>query len=167
MENPFDEEKKMRPTLLTVLCILTFIGSGWGILSHLFSLLTAGMVDSSIQMEQYTNMMDSMGGDSGSSFLSGLMSSSMEILQATALYAKQIAISGLVLSVISLLGSIFMYRLQRIGFYLYVAAQIVMLFVLPVFAGFSWLAISSMLFSGVVTAVFIILYGINLKYLRN
>ena len=28
MENPFNVEKPVRPTFLTVLCILTFIGSG-------------------------------------------------------------------------------------------------------------------------------------------
>lgn len=37
MENLDEQmiEKKGRPTFLTVLCILTFIGSGWGIISSL------------------------------------------------------------------------------------------------------------------------------------
>ena len=39
MENPFETEKAVRPTFLTVLCILTFIGSGWGTVSNLFSLI--------------------------------------------------------------------------------------------------------------------------------
>ena len=32
MENPFEEQQNQfqRPTFLLVLCILTFIGSGWG-----------------------------------------------------------------------------------------------------------------------------------------
>lgn len=39
MENPFEEQQNQfqRPTFLLVLCILTFIGSGWGTLSNLFS----------------------------------------------------------------------------------------------------------------------------------
>ena len=42
MENPFEEQqnKLQRPTFLLVLCILTFIGSGWGTLSNLFSVFT-------------------------------------------------------------------------------------------------------------------------------
>ena len=52
MENPFEEQqnKLQRPTFLLVLCILTFIGSGWGTLSNLFSVFTAGLTDSSMQM---------------------------------------------------------------------------------------------------------------------
>ncbi len=38
MENPFNVEKPVRPTFLTVLCILTFIGSGWGLINNLFQL---------------------------------------------------------------------------------------------------------------------------------
>ena len=38
MENPFSAERPVRPTFLTVLCILTFIGSGWGLISNLFQL---------------------------------------------------------------------------------------------------------------------------------
>ena len=43
MENPFEEQQNQfqRPTFLLVLCILTFIGSGWGTLSNLFSVFTA------------------------------------------------------------------------------------------------------------------------------
>ncbi|MFR5958710.1 MAG: hypothetical protein ACLUHA_03330, partial [Bacteroides stercoris] len=37
----------------------------------------------------------------------------------------------------SLLGAILMFQLRRIGFYFYTAAQILMLFVLPYFAGFN------------------------------
>ncbi len=53
MENPFEEQQNQfqRPTFLLVLCILTFIGSGWGTLSNLFSVFTAGLTDSSMQME--------------------------------------------------------------------------------------------------------------------
>ena len=39
MENPFGVERPVRPTFLTVLCILTFIGSGWGLLNNLFQLV--------------------------------------------------------------------------------------------------------------------------------
>ena len=127
MENPFEEKQMKRPTFLTVLCILTFIGSGWGILSELFSLITAGMMNQSVQMEQYSQAMDQLA-DSGvsSSFLSGLLSSSQEVIQASMMYRTQIAVCGLILSVISLIGAVLMFRLKRIGFYFYTAAQVLM-----------------------------------------
>ena len=55
MENPFEEQQngRRRPVFLTVLCILTFIGSGWGVLSNLFSIFTADALNEShIRMEQ-------------------------------------------------------------------------------------------------------------------
>lgn len=167
MENPFQENKLSRPTFLTVLCILTFIGSGWGILSQLFALLGSSLVDSSTQIEQYSAAMDSIEDAGTASFLSGLLSSSQEVLQATLMYARQIAVISLVLSTLSLLGAILMFKLRRIGFWIYSAAQVLMLFVTPYFAGFSMLIVVGMLFSALFTILFIILYAVNLKYMRR
>ena len=160
MENPFEEKQMKRPTFLTVLCILTFIGSGWGILSELFSLITAGMMNQSVQMDQLA--------DSGvsSSFLSGLLSSSQEVIQASMMYRTQIAVCGLILSVISLIGAVLMFRLKRIGFYFYTAAQVLMLGITPIFIGFSLITITSLIFSAIFALLFIILYAVNLKYMK-
>lgn len=166
MENPFEENKMKRPTFLTVLCILTFIGSGWGVLSQLFSLFTAGMVDSNVQMEQYSNMVENMENSGTASFLSGFLSSTQEVLQATMMHAKEIAIISLILSVFSLCGAILMFNLKRIGFYFYTVAQILMLFVTPYFAGFSMIVITGMIFSAIFAVLFIILYSLNFKYMR-
>ena len=164
MENPFEEQqnKLQRPTFLLVLCILTFIGSGWGTLSNLFSVFTAGLTDSSMQMEHYSSMLK--GGDSA--VLSDILSSTMASLQATFVHAKEIAVINLVLSVISLLGAILMFQLRRIGFYFYTAAQILMLFVLPYFAGFNFMVLAGMLFSAIFAVIFIVMYALNLKYMR-
>lgn len=167
MENPFEEKQNspVRPTFLLVICILTFIGSGWSVLSNLFSIFTSGMMDSSLQMEQYSNMMGNIEGTASSSFLTGFLNSSMEVLQATAAHAREIAVMQLVLSVISLLGGIMMFQLRRFGFYLYTAAQILALFVLPYFAGFSTLVVIGMLWSAFISLIFIILYAVNLRYM--
>lgn len=167
MENPFEEKQNspVRPTFLLVICILTFIGSGWSVLSNLFSIFTSGMMDSSLQMEQYSNMMGNIEGSASSSFLTGFLNSSMEVLQATAAHAREIAVMQLVLSVISLLGAIIMFQLRRFGFYLYTAAQILALFVLPYFAGFSTLVVIGMLWSAFISLIFIILYAVNLRYM--
>ena len=158
MENPFEEQqnKLQRPTFLLVLCILTFIGSGWGTLSNLFSVFTAGLTNSSMQMEHYSSMLNGM----------DILSSTMASLQATFVHAKEIAVINLVLSVISLLGAILMFQLRRIGFYFYTAAQILMLFVLPYFAGFNFMVLAGMLFSAIFAVIFIVMYALNLKYMR-
>lgn len=169
MENPFEEQqnKLQRPTFLLVLCILTFIGSGWGTLSNLFSVFTAGLTDSSMQMEHYSSMLNGMDQGAGSAVLSDILNSTMASLQATFVHAREIAVVSLVLSVISLLGAILMFQLRRLGFYLYTAAQILALFVLPYFAGFSMYVLIVMFFSGLISLLFIILYAVNLKYMTR
>ena len=166
MENPFETNQLKRPTFLTVLCILTFIGSGWGVLSQLFSLLFTNLVDVSAQTEQLNSMMDNMESGAGTSFLSGILSSSQEVMQATMMHAKSIAVISLVLSLLSLCGAILMFSLRRIGFYIYTVAQLLLLFVVPYFAGFSMIVVMGMLFSALFTVVFIILYALNLKAMR-
>ena len=166
MENPFETNQLKRPTFLTVLCILTVIGSGWGVLSQLFSLLFTNLVDVSAQTEQLNTMMDNMESGAGTSFLSGILSSSQEVMQATMMHAKSIAVISLVLSLLSLCGAILMFSLRRIGFYIYTVAQLLLLFVVPYFAGFSMIVVMGMLFSALFTVVFIILYALNLKAMR-
>ena len=162
MENPFEEQqnKLQRPTFLLVLCILTFIGSGWGTLSNLFSVFTAGLTDSSMQMEHYSSMLNGMDQGAGSAMLSDILNSTMASLQATFVHAREIAVVSLVL------GAILMFQLRRLGFYLYTAAQILMLFVLPYFAGFNFMVLAGMLFSAIFAVIFIVMYALNLKYMR-
>ena len=107
MENPFDEQQRpiQRPTFLMVLCILTFIGSGWGVLSNLYSVFTSGLMDNAtLHMEQYSNMVNELEDQSSASFMSGFFNSSMGVLRATAEHAREIAILSLVLNLVSLLG---------------------------------------------------------------
>ena len=99
--------------------------------------------------------------------LSDILNSTMASLQATFVHAREIAVVSLVLSVISLLGAILMFQLRRLGFYLYTAAQILALFVLPYFAGFSMYVGMVMFFSGLISLLFIILYAVNLKYMTR
>ena len=170
MENPFEKQQcvRLRPVFLTVLCILTFIGSGWGILSNLFSIFTADMLnDNYIQMEQYSTLMGEVEDKGLPSFWANFLTSSMEMAQVAMVYAREIATMQLVLSIVSLVGAILMFRLRRVGFYLYAAAQILMLFVFPYFAGFSSVVIVSLFGSALFTVFFIAMYAVNLKHMSR
>lgn len=167
MENPFEEKSIQRPTFLMVLCILTFIYSGWGVLSNLFSLFTANLMSGAVDIEQYSSMVGNMEEQGISSFLSGFMNSSIEVLQATIMHAREIAVMQLILSVVSLVGAILMFQLKRLGFYFYTAAQILMLFVMPYFAGFTIVVIMAIAFGAIFNILFIILYALNLKSMNR
>ena len=71
MENPFSVEKLVRPTCPTVLCILTFIGSGWGLINNLFQLAMFTPERLVVQIQQITNM---AGAEVQPSWVSSIMS---------------------------------------------------------------------------------------------
>lgn len=138
--DPQHTEQKKRTDLLTILCILSFTGSGLAAFSNLVLLLTYDemgpiMEDLNLNMEEFKMI------------LSG---------------GKSFFISGFFLYIISLAGISGMWRLKRIGFHLYAAAQIFIL-LLPVVSidGFQF-SIPGLLLS----AAFIYAYSTQLKFMH-
>ncbi len=124
-----------RPTFLTVLCILTFIGSGLTALLLLLGLVAAGAA---------SGVLSSI---PGMSDIGGLGTGYFLIVLALALA--------------SLYGAIMMWQLKKMGFYLYSGANVIALIV-PIFMASSDFSVWGLVF----TALFIILYGLNLKHLK-
>ncbi len=117
---------KQRPTFLTILCILTFIGSGLAVLMYLLGIFGIGALN---------NLLGSYAG-------------------ATADAGVLKPILMLVISAASLYGAVMMWNLKKLGFYLYVAAQVLLLV-------FGW-GILALVFA----VLFVVLYGLNLKHLQ-
>ena len=163
MENPFNVEKPVRPTFLTVLCILTFIGSGWGLINNLFQLAMFTPERLVAQIQQITTM---AGTETQPSWVSSMLSSSLEVLQTTIMHGKAIYSLAALCAVISLIGAFMMYKLKRNGFYLYAVAQIGQLFIMPIYSGWNSAVIVSMALSGFFALLFIILYGLNYSKLK-
>ncbi len=115
-----------RPTFLTVLCILTFIGSGLLLLFSILGLFAAGALE---------GMAKSMPGfTSGGGILKSII---LVVLAAGSLY-----------------GAIMMWQLKKMGFYLYALANIILVII-----SFGWVNL-------IITAAFIIMYFVNLKYME-
>jgi len=122
MEEQNVQTTNQRPTFLTVLCILTFIATGLGLLFGLIGLVAAGAIES---FSQYLPV-----GVDGGIFK---------------------AIITLVLVAASLYGAIQMWKLKKLGFYIYAGTNVIMLIL-----GFS-------IWSLIITAAFIVMYYLNLK----
>lgn len=103
--------QKKRPAFLTVLCVLTFIGSGLGLISFLAMAVGMG------------SLMSFMGDMGGASSVGNA---------GTAYFA----VSAL-LAAGTLFGAIMMWKLKKTGFYLYTAASVIA-FLLPLFFGMSF-----------------------------
>ncbi|MDR1273150.1 MAG: hypothetical protein LBK12_01245 [Odoribacteraceae bacterium] len=160
MKNPF-EEQPARSTFLTVLCVLTFIGSGLTVLSASFSLLTFNP-ETMVKQVEATSMLMEEGGP----WLKYALDSSVEVLLVTAEHGRAIYGFTLLFGLLSLAGAFEMFRSRRHGFFLYAFAQVAALFVLPCYAGFSLIVTVSLFGAALLSALFIALYAVNLKQMR-
>lgn len=127
----------IRPVWLSVLCILTFIGSGISTVSFLMIY---------ISYEEVLPMMKELGN----------LFPGMDLI-ATA--GKNFFLTGFILYFLSLMGASFMWRLRKIGFHFYTASQ-VMIVLLPVVYINDYPA---PFFEALITAAFILFYVRFLK----
>lgn len=141
-QQPLPETPPQRPVLLTVVCILTFIGSGMNIFS---SLIIAGFHETFIQIAQ--------------EFADKFNLPGMEVIaEAKPLFFLVSAIfyAG------SLAGAILMMNLKKTGFHLYTVSQILLILAPMYFLHQNSPGLADLLFSG----IFILLYGMHLKLMK-
>lgn len=154
-----------RPTLLTVICILSFIMGAWGIISNVMSITrdqTAVLHEAQAKMEEARAQL----GDQANGMAGKMMDSAMEMTQRAADNAKPMGIAGIILALLGLYGVWQMWNLRKSGFTWYLLATILGLASTIYFLGGSMVAIASVGFVGFFSLIFIILYAVNLKYMH-
>lgn len=163
-----------RPTFLTVLCILSFIGCGLGIFSGIsgyfsnkaLANLGGGMQDEwkAAMDEAMESAADEEGlGDAGRE-LAGALGDAMGGLTDFNAMANSSLVVGL-LTIVTLIGVVMMWKLKKTGFYVYTAGQIAS--VAAPFVMVGGLAGGLMATLGAIfPIIFIILYALNLKHMH-
>lgn len=155
---------KKRPSFLTVLCILSFIGSGGGLLSQAYQYAT---FKSTFQTnyDALATALESMsdaGIDSG--FMYEFYENNLIVLEKTSQNLGTIIATTCLFGLLSLFGALLMFKLKKNGFYLYSAANLFALLVPLTLIDFNATILITMI-GGVFTALFIILYAVQLKYM--
>ena len=149
-----------RPILLTVLCVLTFIGSGFGLFGNLIAMFFAPFTDL-FEPSMLDDAFNHLGNNPGDMIAKEALD--LAVLAIENFFA--IVLSKFVLFALSLTGAILMFQMKKIGFYLYIAAQVGFLCVGPIFLGWNIFVSTGILFSGFFSILFIALYAINLKHM--
>jgi len=158
-QETFLEEPKKIPDMLNVLTILTFIGSGIGVISSIWSCVKA--------QDSYDKMVDAQSKlDSMPDFAKKMMGPEMVEMTRKALENRiPILILSLLSYALCIYGAIQMRQLKKAGFTIYLVGEL-----LPIVAGAIFIGIGT--FGGfaivgyLIYAVFIILYATQLKYLK-
>lgn len=159
MEEQVTNAKK-RPTFVTVLGILGFIGVGWQIVSGIMSML-AGAVTSAVTdvaSEGLENLSDveGMNVEGAEAFT--------DLANAATANLSTLGIINIVAALVCLLGVIWMWGLKKKGFYVYVIGEIAAPIATIILVGFGFggaMAMAGLIFP----VIFIILWGLNLKHM--
>ena len=150
------------PTFLLVLCILTFVGSGWGFISAGIGLASNSLSD----VEELQLAMEEMDGDMGElGPFGGWVTDSLDF--AIAVSENHVIYYGgtLLLALMSLLGAFMMLKLRKAGFMLYTGGNI-LLSALPLLIIVNSVSMTSAVISLVFSLIFIVMYAFNLKHMR-
>ena len=137
-------EAAKRPVFLTVLCILSFIAAGVSVIFYILALTAMGVVSAA------SSSIEGMEGMEGVTAVTSGPSAGL-----TWAYI----IVGFITVLVSLMGVIKMWKLQKSGFMMYVGASVVSIIMGIVYSGFG---IGGLIFP----VLFIVLYGLNLKHLK-
>jgi hypothetical protein len=140
--NEMNTGASQRPTLLTVICILSFIAGVWGLWGGIQSAFTDAP-----QREFEED-------------------SAMVMAEKSVEKAVPMGYTNIALSLLSLVGVWLMWNLKKNGFWIYVVAAVGGLVVPMVFLGGGLLTALGVGFMGLISVVFIILYAVNLKHMH-
>jgi hypothetical protein len=159
-QDTFLEEPKKLPDMLNVLTILTFIGSGFALLFQLYYSFNAKKfydltIANQDKMAEAPSWAKSMQGPD-------------PIGVATRTYENRTAILllGVVAVLLCIYGAIQMRQFKKNGFYIYAVGEILPTISTAIFIGGAALSGFGLIFTLFFTALFIILYATQLKYLK-
>ena len=169
-QNIFEGEiiPPQRPTFLKVLCILTFIGSGWGICSSAITYFRANEISKEVSekmiMANDSTKLQTSKNKESVNFFTKVMKTASEVSIPENL--RKSAAGNAIGYILCLTGAILMWRLRRPGFYLYVLGTIVGIAVPFYLFGNNFMAVFASAFASFIGLIFVIFYAMNLKVMK-
>ena len=158
-----------RSTFLTVLCILTFLASSYGLVTNISSYLNADVSSSFVQQsldDTQSKLEEKLEGDEkGADITNKVMSDASRL--ATPENIKKSALFAILANVLTLSGAILMFMLRKPGFWMYVAGTLISIVApLMIYGTGNILGLGLTILIGFFGILFVVLYALNLKQLR-
>src|ERR1051326_7454127 len=167
MEQTTTTEGPKRPGFLKVLCILSFIGTGLGLVSGLWSWWA---------LNAAAKMMEGLGGAMGDAMkdagangtdAAAAMGSASQAMDMMGLDPHKQATSALIVALLNIVvfaGVFMMWKMKKTGFYIYTLGQVASIAVPFVVVG-GMMAGAMGIVAAIFAIAFIIMYGVNLKHM--
>ncbi|HUS00822.1 MAG TPA: hypothetical protein VMY77_03805 [Chitinophagaceae bacterium] len=164
----FEAQPAQRPTFLKVLCILTFIGSSYAIISSTITYFNADMFSKKIvetKSEINRDVQHQRKSTPESNAFKSKMMNNMAVMTEPGNLRKS-SIGTIISSVFCLIGAILMWRLNRKGFYIYVVGTIIGIAVPLYVFGNNLITALSVGIGALIGILFVIFYAMNLKSMK-
>lgn len=170
MEQEMTNSTPKRPTFLTVLCILTFIGSAWGIVSGVTSVMSAKatgkVVDAAKEdMGTLTDSLTATTNTASAEVATEMLNTMVGSINEDTI--RNNGIASIIACVLTLLGAFLMWQLRKMGFWVYVLGVLISIVAPIMIYGGNLMGALSAIGIGFFGIIFIILYAINRKHLVN
>ena len=156
-ENQPVEAAPKRPQFLTVLCILTFIGSALAFIGAIYGYFT---------VSASAAMLENMGNMEGAADPTGMMGGMQETMRLAVVNALPNMIIGVVCSLLCLFGAIQMWNLKKMGFYIYAVGEVAPAIAAFILGGGGMFGSMGAAIGLIFALVWIVLYGVNFKHLK-
>jgi uncharacterized membrane protein (DUF106 family) len=160
-------QEAKRPTFLKVLCILSFISIGFSTISSVGSLI-GGPEDKEAMIEQKAEMMEATSElrENGMNALAEIMEQIQRMSESLNDHFYAMTLVSLLIVIIGFFGVFFMWKGKRIGFHLYIVYNLVGLGNLYLFVSPSDVPTFAVIWSLLLSTVFILLYSRNLHWMK-
>jgi hypothetical protein len=158
-----------RPTFLTVLCILSFIGSSYfifnGITTYMNADASSQMISSALDSAR-VEVQKEVGADDKAGQMADKMLAGVSKMSDPKLM-KQNALYMILANILSLGGAYLMFQQRKMGFWIYLLGTgIFILSPVIVFGATNFMSLGMTLLYGFVGLVFAVLYALNLRHMR-
>jgi len=168
LDQSYEQGPAKRPIFLTVLCILTFVSCGLTFVTDVYGLLTAKQQQESL--EKSLKVMDQLQSNDQMPELFGTMTDGAAKMAEWTTTAHYLSLGNVF---ICLAGALLMWRLRKMGYFIYIFGQILPFISLvgmySVVQDVPLLGLGTIIsgvFLGIFAIAFIIMYGVNVKHMR-
>lgn len=166
MNDPTAPTAPKRPLMLTILCIISIVIGVWSFAGGASSAFTkSSEAQLKVAREKMEASMSQLN-EAGVKNVARMLESAVEMAERTVRYAKPLGYSSMMLAIVGIIGVVLMWRLKRMGFWIYVFSSIAGLVVPLVLVGGGVAAMVGIGVVAVVTVAFIVMYAIHLKYMH-
>jgi hypothetical protein len=156
-----------RPTLLTVLCILTWLVSAYTFFSAPFGYFMSSGLDEQELNSSFADIMNEMAEEDPkvARMIEPYLVQIGEFVSRVAQNSGKITLTDMFTALLSAFGAFLMFRLRKMGFWIYLGAKVISLISILIFAGVNFFTIGVVVLSGFISLIVAVLYMINLKHM--